>query len=91
MNDVNLNQQLDIAGILTNLTHNDFAFHVTLTTLIEMLKNKKDVDGNPLIDIEAFNKKAQEVQETLVKEVQKRRLITPGTGSVPPINSTKND
>ena len=45
---------------MSSLVQNDLYFEMTLYAIIEILKNKKDKDGNPIITQEELEAKAKE-------------------------------
>ena len=78
---------LNIGEILSNLSKNDFSFHVTITSLIEILKEKKNSDGTPFLNNEMLNVKAKAVQEALAAQV---KLSVPPPDSFTPPNHKGN-
>lgn len=73
---------LNIGEILANLSHNDFSFHVTVTALMDVLKDKKNPDGTPFITNEELAEKAKLIQEELAKKV--KLSVPPPTGPILP-------
>lgn len=70
--------------LLSTLVNNDMRFEVIVTSLIELLKEAKDSNGNPLITQAAMDKKCAETRDTFIKEME---LAKPPTGLVLPGNS----
>ena len=60
----------DMGKVLSNLSNNDFSFHVTITALMEVLKEKKNPDGTPFLTNEMLDVKAKLVQEALMAKVK---------------------
>ena len=52
--------RIDIGQAMSSLVQNDLHFEMTLYAIIEILKNKKDKDGNPIITQEELEAKAKE-------------------------------
>jgi len=69
----------NLSEILGLLNTNDFYFHITLTALIESLKEKKGPDGNPLITEEEIELKIKEVRD---KAMNQLKIVTPTPGSI---------
>jgi len=61
---------MNIGEILANLNHNDYSFHITITSLLEVLKEKKNPDGTPFLTNEILAEKAKFVQEELSKKIK---------------------
>ena len=73
---------LNIGEILSNLSKNDFSFHVTITSLLEVLKDKKNPDGTPFLTNEILAAKAKAVQEALAAQIN--LSVPPPDGFTPP-------
>jgi hypothetical protein len=69
----------NLSDILGLLNTNDFYFHITLTALIELLKEKKGPDGNPLITEEEIELKLKDVRD---KTMNKLKIVAPTTNSI---------
>jgi hypothetical protein len=76
----------NLSEILGLLNTNDFYFHITLTALIELLKEKKGQDGNPLITEEEIELKLKEVRD---KTMNQLKIVAPTPGSIITNKETK--
>ena len=52
--------RLDIGQAMSNLVQNDIYFEMTLYAIVEILKSKKDKDGNPILTTDELEAKAKE-------------------------------
>lgn len=59
-----INVKADLTEILSVLTHNDFAFKVTLSAIINIFKAKN------LLTEEEIEKESKAVKETLIQQVK---------------------
>jgi len=69
----------NLSEILGLLNTNDFYFHITLTALIELLKEKKGPDGNPLITEEEIEIKIKDVRDRTMNQL---KIISPAAGKI---------
>lgn len=87
MDNLNIKQvQLDpfLSQMMQQFASTDLRHEVILNALIDLLVDKKDEDGNPLITKEAIDQKAEELHKKLIEDAKiakpanNSNIIVPG-------------
>ena len=63
----------------SNLASNDFHYEVVMSALIEILKNKKNLDGTPFVTDKEFDEKVKEIQADMEA---KMKILAPTTSTI---------